>query len=111
MELSLRWRWWTRFSGNVFSSPSPARRTSPAIPALAPQQRDIPGPRGLSVDELERLGLRVAVRPFPGLANGDGTVRRVYCLSCGMQIDASGQDQERPEWWRCGRGCNEPATD
>jgi hypothetical protein len=80
-------------------------------PPLAPKTRDIPGARGLSVDVLERLGLGLAVRPFAAMPDGSGQVRRVYCLSCGMQIDASGRDQNRPEWWRCARGCNAAAVD
>lgn len=109
MELSVRWRRWTRLSGN--SIPSLARRESKAVSSpIAPEMRDVPGARGLSVDELERLGLGVAVRPYAGLAYGDGQVRRLYCLSCGMQIDARGQDQDCPDWWRCGRGCNAPGS-
>jgi hypothetical protein len=110
MELSLRWRRWTRFPGNGLARPG--RRPSREIPPpLAPEIRDIPGARGLSAGDLGRLGLGVAVRPFAALANGGGQVRRVYCLSCGMQIDARGQDQDRPEWWRCNRGCNAAAVD
>jgi hypothetical protein len=82
----------------------------PMPPPLVPERRDVSGPHGLNAHELERLGLGLTVRPFAGRANGDGSVRLLYCLSCGMQINARGRDLDRPAWWRCVRGCNEPGA-
>ena len=74
-----------------------ARREARLAPAWSGSSRPEP-----SVDELEALGLGVTIRPY--LDRTSVKVLRVYCLSCGIQIDAS----RSGDWTRCPQGCNEP---
>lgn len=90
MELSLRWRRW---SGSTSD-----RVASPATPLAGGEGRREPSPAALA-----RLGLGVVVRPFVDRSNEE--VRRVYCLSCGLEIDASRMHEDL-HWARCPQGCN-----
>ena len=57
-----------------------------------------------SVDELEAMGLGVTIRPY--LDRTNEKVLRVYCLSCGIQIDAS-PSRADDDWTHCPQGCND----
>jgi hypothetical protein len=93
MELSLRRRRWNGF---------PSSRLAPAAPGssdlAARGARAEPSPAALA-----KLGLGVVVRPFVDCSNEE--VRRVYCLSCGIEIDASRRHADL-QWARCPQGCN-----
>jgi hypothetical protein len=97
MELSLLWRRW---QGAATPASRPVIRE--AQPQPAAQER-----RALGPDELERLGLGIAVRPYVDRSNE--AVRRLYCLSCGVQIDSE-RKHEDPSWARCPQGCNESSA-
>jgi hypothetical protein len=49
------------------------------------------------------MGLGVTVRPFRDLSNRE--VRRVYCLTCGIEVDTSRRHDEG-DWALCPQGCN-----
>jgi hypothetical protein len=61
-----------------------------------------PAGREPSVGELEAMGLGVTIRPYFDRSNVK--VLRVYCLDCGIQIDAlpGGAADD----WLCPQGCN-----
>jgi hypothetical protein len=76
---------------------------SPEIPNRA--ARAAAGPLDLHLPELEWFGLGIIVRDLRvrGAALQE-PLRRLYCLSCGRAV---AHEPSIPEWWICGRGCNE----
>jgi hypothetical protein len=104
MESILRWR---RRNGSPswgVSMPERARAARRAHAARVESGWDGPVGREPSVDELEALGLGVTIRPY--LDRSNVKVLRVYCLACGIQIDAS--QNGAADDWLCPQGCNDP---
>lgn len=99
--------WWRMDS--VFArkrTGAPARHPRPqrSQPAQPSTSKSL-GRRELSVGDLEALGLGVTVRPYTDRSNEP--VRRVYCLSCGVQIDDASRGQG-DGWAHCPQGCSDP---
>jgi hypothetical protein len=97
--------WWRMDSVNL------RKRTRFAVGHVR-RVRNAPPPRPepmhkrkLSVGDLEALGLGVTIRPFIDRSNAP--VTRVYCLSCGVQVDDALREQG-DDWARCPQGCNDP---
>lgn len=105
MESILRWR--RRSAHPAWSVAMPERREASAArreARLSPAWNGSAHPEP-SVDELEALGLGVTIRPY--FDRTHVKVLRVYCLSCGIQLDASRSGTD-DDWTRCPQGCNEP---
>lgn len=103
MESILRWK--RGFPSWSASLPDRTRAARRAHAARVEPGWDGPAGREPSVDELEALGLGVTIRPY--LDRSNVKVLRVYCLSCGIQIDASRSGAD-DDWTRCPQGCNDP---
>src|SRR5262245_53948120 len=97
MESTLsRWYELSRLTCNGFATRrSAAESRRPLLPKL----------REPSVAELEELGLGVIVRPFLDITNQE--VRRVYCRTCGLEVDPSRRHVD-DDWSLCPQGCNGP---
>ena len=102
MESILRWR--RGFPSWTLSMPDRARAARRAHAARVEPGWDGPAGREPSVDELEARGLGVTIRPY--LDRSNVKVLRVYCLDCGIQIDAS--PSGAADDWLCPQGCNDP---
>jgi hypothetical protein len=105
MESILKWRRRSAFPSWSLSVPQRrealvARRDERLAPAWDGSAHPEP-----SVDELEAMGLGVTIRPY--LDRSNQKVLRVYCLSCGIQIDSS-RCGVADDWRRCPQGCNDP---
>ena len=104
MESILKWRRRSGFPSWTVSTPERAREARREHAAQVQPGWDGPTGREPSVDELEALGLGVTIRPY--LDRSNVKVLRVYCLACGIQIDASRNCAA--DDWLCPQGCNDP---
>ena len=104
MESILKWRRRNGFASWSVSMPERTRAARRAHVARVEPGSNGPAGREPSVDELEAMGLGVTIRPY--LDRSNVKVLRVYCLDCGIQIDASRKGAA--DDWLCPQGCNDP---